>query len=96
MNVDVENWRKQHAEDLCFADKLNEAGVHPSTDSGKVVGLLRDDSELSDEELVALGLDPGDLGSVCEHPEGSDRGGYVPFVGRVYYDENGGVWRPGG
>jgi hypothetical protein len=45
------------------------------------------------EEFKELGLDPNDLGCVEEHPEGSDRGGYVPTLNNgCYYDENGGEW----
>ena len=74
-----------------LADKLNQLGVVPVTDSGKV-GLLIDGNPLTDEQLESLELEPdedGYFGSVDEHPEGADRGGYVPTLsgGPHWYDE---------
>jgi hypothetical protein len=86
-----------------LADKLNDLLVIPDCDEGKV-GLERytDDKyeatrPLTDEEKGWLGLTPdgdGYYGSVDEHPEGSDRGGYVPTLAAgPHYDEGGGEWQ---
>lgn len=75
--------------------------VGPDVESGKVVGLttcreiLGDqyENQLEDWQYKLLKLDPNDLGCVEAHPEGSDRGGYVPtLTNGCYYDENGGCW----
>ena len=86
--------------------KLNELRISPETAKGKVVELSSYDrtthtsTPLENNELVALGLNPEDLGYVDEHPEGSDRGGYVPFLKATcdgvqvefYYYEPAGEW----
>ena len=99
-----------------FVQKLNNSYV-PSVDEGKVT--LRfsfkdetdtyQDREPTPEELTDVGFHKG---YVDEHPEGSDRGGYVPYVEhvetfqytedgkenhyRAYHDENFGEWLPWG
>lgn len=86
-----------------FAEKLNEFGVQPSIDEGQVVSLFtwseEDDEEeqvdLTDEQEKELGIQDGFNGYLVAHPEGSDRGGYVPCISEpnlVYYDENAGRW----
>ena len=46
------------------------------------------------EKYELLGIEDGDLGCIEEHPEGSDRGGYVPtLTNGCYYMENDGEWR---
>lgn len=56
------------------------ASFVPSVDDGEVrllVSTEGEQREATDEELVALGVNRLYLDS---HPEGADRGGYVPFV----------------
>jgi hypothetical protein len=100
-----------------LAKQLTELNVRPETSEGRVVVLTsrrREDGvdyeeALDAEDFTRLGVDPS-LGYVDEHPEGSDRGGYVPFVlctatyalsgsdekynYRVYWDENANEWFP--
>jgi hypothetical protein len=71
-------------------------GTTPETDKGRVF-LVRD-SETAEEETVPL--PEGCEGFVDEHPEGSDRGGYVPWVklpsgAGVFYYEPSGEWSVG-
>jgi hypothetical protein len=90
----TDGWEKT----LSFADKLNKLRCWPEVSGGKVVCLVRDDGderELLDEEYEYLGLAPDedDYGCVDAHPEGSDRGGYVPTLrGGSYYYEPAGEW----
>ncbi|RKZ86256.1 MAG: hypothetical protein DRQ39_05955 [Gammaproteobacteria bacterium] len=101
---------------LELARQLTELGVRPETNQGQVVALVRSYREdgvsyeepLDVEQLAELGVDPS-LGYVDDHPEGSDRGGYVPYVlcvatytttysdtnhYRVRFDENANEWFP--
>lgn len=79
-------------EELC--QKLNDLGATPVVDSGVLTGLEvpavgGGKRLLTRLELRELKLDaPGSaLGCVDAHPEGSDRGGYVPTLnaGPFYY-----------
>ena len=93
-------------EGLNDVDFLNFKNADPETLGGKVVRLVfyknNDDNGVSvddtgteptAEEFERLGLDPEDLGCVDDHPEGSDRGGYVPTLNNGCYDsENAGEW----
>lgn len=75
-------------------ERLNELGVTPVVEDGKVTALVDENGEaLRVKELEELGLDPENLGSVQPHPEGADRGGYLPEVGGAQYDENSGEWQ---
>lgn len=75
-------------------ERLNDLKVTPDLEGGKVVALLDQNGEnLRQAELEELGLDPDNLGSVEPHPEGADRGGYLPEVGGCQYDENANEWR---
>lgn len=68
-----------------LAEFLNSNDVRPVCRKGQVTL-----EPLAPDEL---GITDGYL---HEHPEGSDRGGYVPTVftasGSAYYDENAGEW----
>jgi uracil phosphoribosyltransferase len=68
-------------------------GVCPAVSKG-VVTLMRE-KETEQEEVVPL--PDGAKAYVDSHPEGSDRGGYVPYVElasgvSVYYYEGDGEW----
>lgn len=85
---------------LC--DKLNHLDVSPDCSNGKVglekyVEATSDYVALTEEELDWLGLEPdseGFYGCVEAHPEGADRGGYVPtLTAGPYYDEGGCEWQ---
>jgi hypothetical protein len=82
-----------------LADKLNELDVTPDCNGGKVTleRYDRDSNEyvaLTEDQLDYLGLSDGEVGSVEPHPEGSDRGGYVPTLDAgPHYDEGGGEWQ---
>ena len=69
-----------------LADELNNLGAEPFVNKGKTT--LRD-KDCND-------LDVEGEGYVDSHPEGEDRGGYVPYWNRngieVYWDENGEFW----
>lgn len=85
--------------DLCLslADKLNDLVVQPTCDGGRVSLGDGEGNSLTQEQLDYLGLAPdsdGTFGSVEAHPEGSDRGGYVPTLDAgPYFDEGGGEWQ---
>jgi len=80
---------------------LNEQNFFPVVSQGQVtLGKYALDDEsyqtelaATDEELSELGFQKG---YVAAHPEGSDRGGYVPTIfcesGAYYYDEGAGEW----
>ena len=71
-----------------LSDKLNELDVVPDCNGGKVT------LALTEEQWDYLGLSDGEVGSVEPHPEGSDRGGYVPTLDAgPHYDEGGGEWQ---
>lgn len=87
-----------------LADKLNAADPmpRPSIEEGQIAYLYTYDKAdkwsetevpLTDEQYAELGLDKDDLGCLDDHPEGADRGGYVPTLNDgTYYDENCGEW----
>ena len=93
---------------MSIVNKLNELSVVPECDGGKVT-LLRYTNDDYDEtrklneaeltELATLGVVPdenGHFGCVGEHPEGSDRGGYVPTLNGphyTFYSEHDGEWQ---
>jgi hypothetical protein len=104
--------------DFELAKELTKLRVRVETAGGRVTRLYRyyevekgvwAEEDLTEEQLAELGVDP-ELGHLDEHPEGSDRGGYVPFVlsthtwklegtdreyqYRVYFDEGAGEWFP--
>ena len=67
-------------------------GTYPEVDKGKVT-LYRD----TPEGEVEVPLPEGAKGYVDAHPEGSDRGGYVPWLevpgaSPVFYYEPTGEW----
>ena len=70
----------------CQSDFLNLKNASPVVEGGKVVSLefcrKGDDEpyEPSPADYERLGLDPDNLGCVEPHPEGADRGGYVPML----------------
>jgi hypothetical protein len=75
---------------------LNKAGVIPQVDGNKVtLHLMDDDGDtgpvLTETELSTFGL-TSNLLLLDEHPEGADRGGYVPFAGNCHYREDLGRW----
>ena len=91
---------------MTLADKLNELNAFPEVEGGQVKLLVwtdpptyEQDRPATDEELKALGIDPSEPGYVTDHPEGSDRGGFVPFVyaGKesAFHSENDGEWQRG-
>jgi hypothetical protein len=107
LDYDPETGEWEHAPTL--SEKLNDLDVEPKCCGGKVSllkyveGDRRPTSnssgfvDLTEEDLDWLGLSPdadGDYGTVEEHPEGSDRGGYVPTLSSgEHYDEGDGEWR---
>jgi len=88
-----------------FAALLNDFDLLPVCDEGKVSLDVHTDLPpgrspgWEDLHLLlehGVGFEKGYLG---EHPEGSDRGGYVPYVvakdgQTAYYCENEGEWYP--
>jgi hypothetical protein len=93
---------------VSVAQKLNELLVVPECDGGKVTLERYTDTDyeetrpLNEEELAelaALGVVPdnnGHFGCLDEHPEGSDRGGYVPTLNdsaSTFYYEPSGEWQ---
>ena len=80
-----------------LAQLLNDAEVIPQVIGGKVtLHLLDDEGEFgvafeNTELFEKFGLTAADL-KLDEHPEGADRGGYVPFAGSVHYREDLGEW----
>lgn len=70
-------------------DELNKLEAWPEPNKGKV--------NLEDQDGKPLEVE-GE-GWLDAHPEGSDRGGYVPYwvrgEERAYYDETGGEWLSG-
>jgi hypothetical protein len=88
----VEAELEAEAERQPLANVLNRRGFRPDVSTGRVVALMtEDDEKVDDSVLRILELDPANLGYLDAHPEGSDRGGYVPFVFRgeesAYWDE---------
>lgn len=83
--------------DPTFADLLNLKGLVPRCREGQVtLGSRYDDADVTlfRDDLDKVGFLRGYLE---EHPEGSDRGGYVPTVfskdgQTAYYDETGCCW----
>ena len=81
---------------LELEQKLNDAGLVPQVSGGEVT-LHRVDGDynfgpaLTEAELLEFGLTSESL-LLDEHPEGADRGGYVPFAGDVHYREDLGEW----
>jgi len=79
-----------------FVKSLNDAGVYPMVCEGEVT-LVKEDDEGNEVE-VALSEFNIIKGYVDEHPEGSDRGGFVPWVRlnddvEAYHMENDGCWQ---
>lgn len=75
-------------------ERLNDLKVSPVVEDGKVTALEdRNGEHLRQAELEELGLDPDDLGTVEPHPEGADRGGYLPEVGGAQYSEVANEWQ---
>jgi hypothetical protein len=80
-----------------LAEYLNSNDIVPECAKGRVSLVRRDDSDefipLALEELSSIGFIED---YVEEHPEGSDRGGYVPTIHTsdecAYYDESAGEW----
>jgi hypothetical protein len=100
--------QQQHRSDkVKLTEELEKLEAQPNVEKGQVesVEVTQDGSTktLSLGELATqLGFS-GAEGYVDEHPEGSDRGGFVPtlfFFGKsegrkpenAFYDENGGEW----
>ena len=75
--------------------ELIDREIVPIVLHGKVIQLKKgeDNKLLTAEEYEELGLDKDNLGFLEPHPEGSDRGGYLPQVGAYQYDENGDGWQ---
>jgi hypothetical protein len=74
-----------------LAEFLNSNNVKPDV-NGDTVTLLQDGQELDPVVLFVYGVKPEEV-TLAEHPEGADRGGYVPHAGFLcYYDENYGEW----
>jgi hypothetical protein len=97
--AEFEEWFLQNADP---AGLLTYWSASPEVSGGQVVALYlhpnRDfdnPREPTEEEWEKLGLDPEEsLGCVEEHPEGSDRGGYVPTLDNgCYYNEGAGEWQ---
>lgn len=65
----------------------------PLTHKGKITNLETEDFEMVPLQEVLMGAE----GYVEKHPEGVDRGGYVPMIfwqgKKVYWDVVGGVWQ---
>jgi len=66
---------------------LNSKHASPEIQRGRIVALsFYDDRnydeprEPTPEEYEFLGLNPDELGYIEPHPEGADRGGYVPTL----------------
>lgn len=86
--------RKKKKKNTPLYERLNELKVSPEVENGKVVALVDTNGEhLRQAELEELGLDPEDLGTVEPHPEGADRGGYLPEVGGAQWDETACEWQ---
>jgi len=75
-----------------FSLKKALEGYTQIVEKGKIVLLEDDNGEAKALEDVV----PGGEGYLDEHPEGADRGGYVPtvFLGRnyMYWDKENGGW----
>lgn len=84
-----------------LADKLNELLVIPDCVGGKVALERWEDDKywktrlLTDEEFGYLGLAPDEeyYGSLEAHPEGADRGGYVPTLNSGPYHMSDDGWK---
>lgn len=80
-----------------LAGELNDVGpIWPVCSRGVVTGFDTEDGQRIDLGDLELPGGPLTEGYIEAHPEGSDRGGYVPTVFRgeeqAHYDENAGVW----
>ena len=87
---------------VCSASEfLDLKNASPVVEGGRVVALefypegdYDNPYEPSAKDYERLGLDPEDLGCVEPHPEGSDRGGYVPtLTNGCFWMENAGEWQ---
>jgi hypothetical protein len=99
---EVEEFEKYFYKTARPSELLTYWGVSPQVEGGQVTGLVVEkqvgtawhENPLEEWQFDLLELDPQDLGCVDEHPEGSDRGGYVPtLTNGCHYDENGGEWQ---
>ena len=94
---DVRPLRVSSLERVHMLDQLlNDACVIPQVRGGDVTLHVRDSDyntgpALTEDELKVFGLTSESL-LLDEHPEGADRGGYVPFAGDVHYREDLGEW----
>lgn len=85
------------------SELLTYWNVQPECEGGRVARLLTSrevtpnvwsEDELEDWQYELAGLDSSNLGFVEPHPEGSDRGGYVPtLTNGCHYDEGGNCWQ---
>jgi hypothetical protein len=77
-----------HKQLLAFAGK-----AWPVIEKGKIVHLVRE-PETPETEIVPL--PEGVEGYLDEHPEGADRGGYLPTLksgnAEIQYDDQTGIW----
>jgi len=93
-----EKWFLSQCSDSEFLEAHNAS---PVVEGGQIVALefyrheeYDDPYEPSKEDYDRLGLDPEDLGCVEPHPEGADRGGYVPtLTNGCYYSESCCEWQ---
>ena len=76
-----------------LAEYLNSNEIMPDCAKGQVYLMNDKYVPLTDDELKSMGFVEG---YVEAHPEGADRGGYVPTVHTAnecaYFDENAGEW----
>lgn len=97
-------WKEKYAILDKIGQELTSLKVSPIINRGRVTGLGNpryNETPLTPEQLQNFGIDPNNIGYVDAHPEGSDRGGYVPFVAvkvggteeTLMYDEIDGEWR---
>ena len=85
---------KKKKKNTPLPERLNDLKVSPVVEDGKVTALEDENGEhLRQAELEELGLDPDNLGTVEPHPEGADRGGYLPEVGGAQYSEVANEWQ---
>ena len=90
------DWQEQRDKSVAFAKKLNAGNFQPETSGGQVELAATDedgqDRTFTDEELAETGYHHG---YVDGHPEGADRGGYVPFVFTDETETVGAFWDGG-
>ncbi len=85
---------KKKKKNTPLPERLNDLKVTPVVEDGKVTALEDENGEhLRQAELEELGLDPDNLGTVEPHPEGADRGGYLPDVGGAQFSEVANEWQ---